>query len=77
MGEEFWRVFGESPEEIDERETRGDVGEKAARARARKKGAVPSEKESEEHNLDHVLFRIWHPHCVKGRAESCGHAKKA
>ena len=76
MEEEFRRVFGESAEEVVEREMRGDVGEEAVRARARKTGAVPSEKEVEEHNLDHAAFRSWCPRCVKGRAESCGHVKK-
>ena len=46
------------------------------RARARKTGAAPSQKEVEEHNLDHGVFRSWCPHCVKGRAESYGHVKK-
>ncbi len=44
---------------------------------ARKTGAVPSEKEAEEQNLDHAVLRSWFPRCVHGRAESRGHAKKA
>ena len=47
------------------------------RARARKTEIAPSDKEVEERNLDHAVFRNWCPHCVKGRAESCGHLKKA
>ena len=74
--EEFRILFGESAEEVVEREMRGDVGEEAVRARARKTGAVPSEKEVEEHNLDHAVFRMWCPHCVKGRAESYERVKK-
>ena len=77
MEEEFRRVFGESAEEVVERERRGDVGEEAVRARARKAEIAPSDREVEEHNLDHAVFRSWCPHCVKGRAESCGHVKKA
>ncbi len=38
---------------------------------------APSDKEVEEHNLDHAVFRSWCPHCVKGRAESYGHVRKA
>ena len=76
MEEEFRRVFGESAEEVVEREMRGDVGEEVAQARPRKTGAVPSEKEVEEHNLDHAVFRSWCPRCVKGRAESYGRVKK-
>ena len=72
MEEEFRRVFGESTKEVVERE----IGEEAVRARAMKTEAVPSQREVEEHNLDHGVFRSWCPHCVKGRAESYGHVKK-
>ena len=72
MEEEFQRVFGESTKEVVERE----IGEEAVRARARKTEAVPIQREVEEHNLDHGVFRSWCPHCVKGRAESYGHVKK-
>ncbi len=40
-------MFGESAEEVVERERRGDVGEEVAQARARKTGAAPSEKEAD------------------------------
>ncbi len=73
MEEDVQRALGEGTKEVGERE----IGEQAVRARARKTGAVPSQKEVEEHNLDHGVFRSWCPHCVKGRAESYGHAKKA
>ena len=53
MEEDFQRVFGEGTKEVVERE----IGEEAVRARARKTGAVPSQKEVEEHNLDHGVFR--------------------
>ncbi len=72
MEEEFRRVFGESTEEVVEQEK----GEEAVRARARKTEAVPSQREVEEHSLDHGVFRNWCPHCVKGRAESYEHVKK-
>ena len=72
MEEDFQRALGEGTKEVVERE----IGEEAVRARARKTGAVPSQKEVEEHNLDHGVFRSWCPHCVKGRAESYGHVKK-
>ena len=72
MEEDFQRVFGESTKEVVERE----IGEEAVQAKARKTGAVPSQREVEEHNLDHGVFRSWCPHCVKGRAESYGHVKK-
>ena len=72
MEEEFRRVFGESSKEVVERE----VGEEAVRARARTTEVAPSQREVEEHNLDHGVFRSWCPHCVKERAESYGHVKE-
>ena len=57
MEQEFRRAFGESTEELVERERRWEVGEEAVRARARKTGAAPSDKEVEERNLDHAVFR--------------------
>ena len=72
MEEEFRRVFGESSKEVVERE----IGEEAVRARARKTETVPSQREVDEHNLDHGVFRSRCRHCVKGRAESYGHVKK-
>ena len=50
MEEDFQRVFGEGTKEVVERE----IGEEAVRAKARKTGAAPSQKEVEEHNLDIV-----------------------
>jgi hypothetical protein len=35
-----------------------------------------SKKEAEDHNLDHAVCRSWCPHCVKGRAEACGHRRR-
>ncbi len=77
MDEQFRRGPGERAEEAVARERRGDVGEEAARARAIKTGAVPSDKEVEERNLGHAAFRSWRPHRVKRRAESYGRVKKA
>ncbi len=65
------RVFGESAEE-----TFRGTSEEGVGARARKVEAVPSKKVVEGHNLDHVVFRNWCPHCGKGRAEACGHQKE-
>ena len=47
------------------------------RARARGVEIAPSDKEVEEHNLDHVVFRSWCPHSVTGRAEPYGDVRKA
>ena len=56
-------------------ETLRETSEEGVAARARKVEAVPSKKEVEDHNSDHALFRSWRPHCVKGRAEACGHRR--
>ena len=55
MEEEFRKEFGEGTKETVERE----IGEEAVRARARKTEPVPSQREVEEHNLDHGVFRSW------------------
>ena len=70
----FERAFGVSVEEAL-RQERG-VGEEEVKQKARTTEAVPSEREVDEHNLDHGAFRSWCPHCVKGRAESYGHSVK-
>ncbi len=67
----FKKVLGESVGE-----TLREASEEGVAARARKVEAVPSQKEVEDHNLDHAVFRRWCPHRVKGRAEACGHKKR-
>ncbi len=76
MEEELRRALGESAEEVAEPEKRGDVGDEAAQARARKTGAAPRVKEVEECNLDHAALRSWQPSCVRERVESRELAKK-
>ena len=53
-----------------------ETGEESSKPKVRSAEAVPSEREVEEHNVDHGVFRSWCPHCVKSRAESYGHVKK-
>ena len=53
-----------------------ETGEESSKPKVRSAEAVPSEREVEEHNVDHGVFRSWCPHCVKGRAESYGHKGK-
>jgi len=51
---------------------------KAVRPKIRNIADEPTDKEIEEHYMHHAEFRQWSPHCVKGKAVSCGHrsAKK-
>ena len=34
---------------------------------------LPSEEEVREHQLTHLPFRNWCPHCIKGRREEMNH----
>ena len=53
MEEESRGVTDESMREVGE----GEIGEEAVRAKARRTEPVPSQREVEEHNLDHGVFR--------------------
>ena len=48
VSKSVWREY-----ERGGREREREIGEEAVRARARKTEAVPSQREVEEHNLDH------------------------
>ena len=37
---------------------------------------MPSEEEVERHNLNHIPFRSWCPHCVKGKCVASKHVKQ-
>ena len=50
-----------------------DSGEEAIRSKFRRIDKEPTREEIDEHNLDHSRFRIWCPHCVKGRAKAYPH----
>ncbi len=53
-----------------EREREREDPSEGHRVRMRKTVAVPSDRELEEHNVDHAMFHAWCPHCVKGRWEA-------
>ena len=36
----------------------------------------PSQEEVDEHNVNHIPFRSWCLHCVKGKAVNQGHSKR-
>ena len=58
-----------------DRESEEDGQSEELRVRVRKTEAVPSDREVDEHNVDHATFRAWCPHCVKGRGEAYGHPR--
>ena len=37
---------------------------------------LPSAREVEEHNISHLPFRNWCPHCVKGRGREADHRRQ-
>ncbi len=58
---ELRRVFGERGEDVVRKGREEGAGQEAVRARARRVETVPSEKEVEERDLDHVVLRSWRP----------------
>ena len=38
---------------------------------------LPSSTEISEHQLSHLPYRSWCPHCVKGRAKEMGHQRQS
>ena len=50
----------------------GEEGEEWRRPKLRKAADMPTKREVLEHNLTHVPYRSWCPHCVRGRGRSEG-----
>ena len=53
----------------------GTCGEGMA-AKLQKLKELPSSEEVEVHNLSHVPYRSWCPHCVKGKGVASKHVKQ-
>ena len=55
----------------------GKVAQEESSDRMKKVGdpRLPSPKEVEEHNLTHVPYRNWCPHCIRGRGKDLDHRK--
>ena len=51
------------------------VGQAEGRIRKLIDPRLPSAKEVEEHNITHIPYRNWCPHCVKGRGKEMSHRK--
>ena len=64
----------EEEREKEEKEEREETDQEH-KVKMRSTEAVPSEREVEEHNVDHAVFCAWCSHCVKGRGEAYGHMK--
>ena len=72
-------------DEIEDDETGGDelsdvedvfVGDEAELPKRVYYDARPSKEEVELHDLTHLPYRSWCPHCVKGKAKRHHHRKK-
>ena len=65
-------VRGRKKEEDEEEEPRRIAGGEGGGAKMRNIGdpRLPTQKEVDEHNLTHVPYRNWCPHCVKGAART-------
>ena len=79
-------VLGHEEEEEVEKEETGIKGEKVFEAERR--GAneerevrrlvdprLPTEEEKKFHDLTHIPYRNWCPHCVRGRGKDLDHRK--
>ena len=53
-----------------------DDAEEGQKARFISKPCMPSKKEVDQHNVSHVPYRNWCPHCVKGKRKGKAHFKK-
>ena len=50
-----------------------EIEEEGVAARLQKVQEMPSEEEVERHNLNHIPFRSWCPHCVAGKGIATQH----
>ena len=76
-----------SEEPSAEAEENGERGEEETDETAERREIVkmsdprePSEDERREHNLTHLPFRSWRPHCVRGRgreADRCRYKEQS
>ena len=52
----------------------GEDSDEAVKARVLLSPSPPSRQEMLEHNINHMPFRTWCPHCVAGRANTDKHS---
>ena len=65
------------PEDGEEegKEKRKEKEEEGRKLRSIGDPRLPSPREVEEHNLAHVPYRNWCPHCVRGRGKDLDHRR--
>ena len=83
-GEEMGETFDGDGEEMqldgeawEDGEEPGRIGDRQGGAIMRRLGdpRLPSKKEVDEHNLTHLPYRNWCPHCVRGRGKDLDHRR--
>ena len=52
------------------------VGEEAELPKTIKVDTRPSREEVDRHNVTHLPYRSWCPHCVRGKAKRRAHKKR-
>ena len=68
-------VVGDEKAEILPKESEGE-GEEQRRVKRVIDPLLPSSSEVADHQLTHLPFRNWCPHCVNGRATEMGHRRQ-
>ena len=58
-----------------EKQSKWIESDEAIKVKVQKDVSEPTQAEIEEHNVAHVPFRSWCPHCVKGKANGAQHRK--
>ena len=73
--DEFEQVLHEVEEGEDEQVVPAREAEEGRAARPIRSPCLPSPEEVEAHNVSHIPFRAWCPHCVRGRGKSFSHRR--
>jgi hypothetical protein len=61
--------------EDDESERDDEEGEEGRKVEVKRLSERPSQGEVDEHNTNHIPFRSWCKHCVKGKAVNQSHKR--
>ena len=74
--------FDQDEEEVKEedkemwKEAFGEAAKEGIRPKVIRSGYSPTDKEVQEHLVNHLPFRAWCRHCVKGKAKGLPHRIK-
>ena len=55
----------------------GGVGEEGVAMRGLRAPRAPTAQERDEHNLTHLPYRSWCPHCIRGKSKASPHKQSA